>query len=115
MAAEPKTGAKPGAADHTDLAALEAAAMRKPGDEPPAAPEVPAKMVRAAVARGHTVIAGNPSREYGPGTLVEVTEAEAAHFLAIGFLTDPGTALLQPSVGPMFGSDAAIIRDPNAR
>lgn len=66
------------------------------------------KMVTSAVARGRTVIAGEPPRHHGPGSLVTLPEEEAHRLIEAGFLADPNTPALPLGTGPVYRPE-----DPN--
>lgn len=80
--------------------------------------EPKARLVRATVARGRTLIIPHPTRkrtigfnsdgkpiqvaahvERGPGDEVELTEAEVAYYRKTGFLVDPTTKAPQVTEG----------------
>ena len=65
----------------------------------------PSDMVRAAVAPGRTVMAGDPPVPHGPGMIVEVTRADAAWLTEYGFLSSPGTPALPLGIGPAYGEE----------
>lgn len=71
------------------------------------------KMVRAAVAPRHTVMAGpRPQKAYGPGMLVELAADEADHLMRAGFLQDPNAPAAMPGPGPFYGQEGSMISSP---
>jgi len=58
--------------------------------------------MQVAVAPRHTVMAGNPPRTCGAGTLLTLPVAEAQHLIAAGFLFNPQAELDRLGSGAVF-------------
>lgn len=78
------------------------------------ATELKPKLMRAAVARGHTVMTGDPPQQVanGPGAVIELPEAEARHLMAAGFLQNPEAPPIPLGPGPVFGNEGNMISSP---
>jgi len=81
-------------------------------DNPPRAQA--ARLVKATVARGHTVLDMDGKRK-AAGAEVELPAAEVKRLRGIGFLVDPAKPAIRVDVGPSFGPTFGTAGGPQIR